>query len=83
MQAATFRTDPGGRSVPFDMIQHGLDGDVMTLRVSLVAGQRPQHTDRLRRRERRVEPGDRPDHLSVGQGAIDEWVTEHDTGHGS
>ena len=59
MQPCTVGADSGGRSELFEMIQHSLDRDVVTVDEPGVTGQRPQHAHRLRRRQRRVEPGNR------------------------
>ena len=62
---------PGAAGAPFERIrvvdpnrsrcvERRGDGDVVRLEQPAVAGQRPPHRQRLRRRERRVEPGHRP-----------------------
>ena len=70
MQPAAVRTDPGRRPEPLQIVDHRPHGDVVTLGQAGVAGQRPPHRQRLRRRHRRIKPGHRPHHPTIRQRPI-------------
>jgi hypothetical protein len=62
MQPTSINADPGGRPEPFQMLQRRRHGDVVSLEERAVSGECPPHTQRLRGRERRIEPRHRPQH---------------------
>ncbi len=64
VQPGAVRADPGRGPEPFDTVHHCPDCDVMTRSEAVVARQRPPHRQRLRRRQRRIEPGHRPHHTT-------------------
>ena len=68
--------DPSGRPEPLKVRQRRRDGDIVCFEVAAVAGQRPQHAQRLGCRERGVEPGDRLHHPTIGDLAILQRVAE-------
>ena len=51
-------------------------GDVVGVEQAGIAGERPPHAQRLRRRERRVEPGHRPHHLPVRRRPVAQLVAQ-------
>ena len=67
MQPAAVMPDPGGGPVPLQVRQRRRHGDVVGFEQAGVAGERPPHAQRLRRRERGVEPRHRPHHPPVGR----------------
>ena len=84
VQAAAVGADAGRRPEPLQMRQRRGDGDVVGFEEPVVAGERPPHRQRLRRRERRVEPRHRPHHPTVGRVPVQQlapqrcprrWVT--------
>ena len=68
--------DPSGRPEPLKVRQRRRDGDIVCFEVAAIAGQRPQHAQRLGCRERGVEPGDRLHHPTIGDLAILQRVAE-------
>jgi hypothetical protein len=72
MQPATVRADPSGGPVPLQVAQRRADGDVVSVEQAGVAGERPPHAQRLRCRERGIEPRHRPHHPPIGRPPIDQ-----------
>ncbi len=75
MLAGVTDTDAGG-GVALDVVEHGLHGELVRVEQSGIAGQPPPHRQRLRGRERRVEPGDGTDEPTLAVDPIDERVAE-------
>ena len=59
--------DAGRRPEPLQVRESGGDGDVVGFEQPVVAGKRPPHRQRLRRRERRIKPRHRPHHPTIGR----------------
>ena len=57
---------PGGGAVALDVLEHGPHRDVVRLEQPGIAGEPPPHRQRLRRRERGVEPGHGGDQPALG-----------------
>ena len=76
MQPATIATDPRRRPEPLQMLEHCVHGDVMSLEQAAVAGQPPPHRQRLRCRERRIEPRHRLHHPTITSDPIDQLAPE-------
>ena len=67
---------PGCRPEPLQMGERDPNRGIVDLEPGGVAGEGPQDAHRLRRRERRVEPGDRPHDLPIGPIPVGELRTE-------
>ena len=76
VQPAAVGADPGRRPEPLQMLQRRRHGDVVSFEQTVVTGQRPPHRQRLRRRERGVEPRHRPHHPTVGRVAVEQLPTQ-------
>ncbi len=85
VQPPTVVTDPGRRPEPLQMLQRPGDGGVVGGEQPGVAGQRPPHTQRLRGRERGVEPRHRPHQTPVCPTPVHQLPAQPSTptaGHG-
>ncbi|MEJ7721843.1 MAG: hypothetical protein WKF58_16085 [Ilumatobacteraceae bacterium] len=58
------------------MIQRRCHGGVVGVEQAVVAGQRPPHRQRLRRRERRIEPRHRLDHPAIRGEPVQQLTTK-------
>jgi hypothetical protein len=67
---------PRGGGVALDVVEHGAHRQVVRLGQPRVAGQAPPHRQRLRRRERRVEPAHGADQPALGVDAVDQLGAE-------
>ena len=76
MQPATIAADPRRRPEPLQMLEHCVHGDVVSLQEAAVAGQPPPHRQRLRCRERRIEPRHRLHHPTITSDTIDQLAAE-------
>ena len=76
MEAAAVGADAGRRPEPLQMLERRRHGDVVGLEEPVVAGQRPPHRQRLRRRERGVEPRHRPHHPTIGREPVEQLATQ-------
>ena len=76
VQPAAVGADPGRRPEPFQMLQRRRHSDIVGFEQPVVTGQRPPHRQRLRRRERGIEPRHRPHHPAVGRVPVEQLPTQ-------
>ena len=85
VQAAAVGADPGRRPEPLQMRQRRGHRDVVSFEQPVVAGQRPPHRQRLRRRERGVETRHRPHQPTVARVPVEQLAPKRcarSLGHG-
>src|SRR4051794_31118240 len=66
----------GGGAVALEVVEDGAHREVVGFEQARVAGQSPPHRERLRRRERRIEPRYGGDEVALAAVAVDERGAE-------